>query len=437
MKQVLIVAYEFPPRGGVASLRLLKFVKYLPEFGWKPVVLTVQANAEYPHDPELERETPPGTPIHRIWHPDSKKVARILDKAFWPFYKLGHGDKVKRLPGKLIKWLAIPDDKIGSLPQAIVSGHNLIRRYSVDAIMTTGSPWTAHLIGFLLRKTTGMPWLADYRDPWSTRLVQTFPTRIHKKINRMLDTAVVRAADCVSAVSVPLLNELIGLTGRRDSGKFVVISNGYDPDDFTIKGDGGRSGDEKRLEIVHSGSLYGPQTGKYFLAALSSLIEAGDIPASNIRVSFVGQISTKDFVEYEGADWLTLPGYVSHRAAIKYIQSAGLLLLLVNPLLGTGATTGKVFEYIASGIPILALTSNESAAAKIIRSTQTGVVVDPEDIGQIRQALKALFEQWQAGQLHIMPNWEAIRQYDRRRLTSVLSECLDRMVEKGYKKTID
>lgn len=408
MRRVLVVAYHFPPLGGAGVQRTLKFVKYLPEFGWQPLVLTARPTEAYPRDSSLETEIPSDVSVRR--------TSALLFPAWVPW-------RVKKL---VARWLLMVDPQLGWLPFAVRTGQELIRQEKAEAIYTTAPPYTTHLAGLRLKKATGRPWIADFRDPWVGNFSLTFPTPLHKRVASHLEQLVIDAADQVIVISEPMRRMLLDSYPKLHPSQIGVIPNGYDLADFDGVKPVGKNAD--RLTIVYTGSFYGQrQVPDYFLRATQRALSRGWIPHDRVQISFVGNMSedVQGQVEELGlADVTNIRGYVLHRQSIGYLLGADLLLLII----GSGPNsetvlTGKIFEYLAAGKPILALVP-PGAAADLVQEAQAGAVVAPEDVEAIARQMKLFYQEWTEGELRINEDCKVIARYDRRRLAGRLAKML-------------
>jgi hypothetical protein len=186
VRRVLMVAYYFPPLGGAGVQRTLKFVKYLPEFDWQPVVLATKVSDARLRDPSLEKEIPATVSVCRT--PALTLPARLP----W------------RLRSFIARWLLLVDEQLGWLPFAVSQGQRMIEEHGVEAIYTTSAPYTSHLIGARLKQRTGLPWVADFRDPWVGNVSSTFPTGFHLELAKRFESQVLQGAERVIVVSEPM-----------------------------------------------------------------------------------------------------------------------------------------------------------------------------------------------------------------------------------------
>lgn len=435
MRNLLMVAYVFPPIGGIGAQRTVQFAKYLPQFGWRPVVLTVGTSPDFILDESLADTLPPEVAVYRArsWEPlNAARAKKVADR-------VETGSSGSSMRQRLIQGLKavygalrVPDDKVGWLPHAVSLGKRIVVDEKIDLIYATAPPYTNLLVGRSLARATSLPLVVDYRDEWSTIEYRALPTNfVTRALNRRMERAVLRNADLViSALSSlePRLraNRLVPL-----SVPFEYIPNGFDPADY---GDSTpeSSHSTRKLLIVYTGTFYGErQTPEYFLRGLNEFLKQQPDARTHLDVRFVGSIFGRHaglIPELGLADVVTVLGVVTHREAIQHQLAADLLLLIIGKGAGSELVlTGKLFEYLGAQRPILALVPPAGAAAELIRSTQTGFVVDATNTGTIAEQLSTLYDDWRNGEIHFAPNEQEVHAYDRRSLTRSLADVLDRV----------
>jgi glycosyltransferase involved in cell wall biosynthesis len=405
---VLMIAYYFPPMGGAGVQRTLKFARYLPEFGWRPYILTVKDKSKI-RDTSMIEELPVETSVTRT---DILHLPSLLP---W------------RLRNSISRWFLIVDEQIGWLLNANPAGQKIISRNNIKTIYSSSMPYTDHLIALHLHRRLHLPWVADFRDPWMGNPYLSFPTEFHRRINEKLEHMVFSEADRVILNTKRTQQYYLRKYGKLPPEKFVTIPNGYDQADIQV------IDVDKPINpaftIVHLGSLYRKvRSSEFFLAALQQAIAGEKIPEDNIRVRFIGNIDseTRGLVEQlELGKVVELCGYLNHRQALCELSSADLLLLI--PSYGAGSelfVPAKLYEYLASNKPILCL-SDPGEAADLVRKARAGTIVPPDDVIQIADCLVEMYHQWQEGQLKIQRDRQLIQTFERRRLTQRLAELFD------------
>jgi glycosyltransferase involved in cell wall biosynthesis len=411
MRKLLIVAYYFPPLGGAGVQRTLKFIKYLPEFGWQPVVLTVRRSSYKLKDTSLEHEIPSHISVYR--------TPALLLPSWLPW----------RLRNFIGKDLMLVDRQIGWLPFAVRHTRGIIQKEdNIRAIYTTSAPYTAHLIGLRLKRITSLPWLADFRDPWVGNFSISFLTRWHEQLARRMESQVVQTADRITVVSEPMRQAFLSrYTGLEDK-RVLTLPNGYDPDDF-LNAEPLEREEKDCMHITYTGSFYGRrQTSYYFLQGLQAAINSNCVSRHKVRVWFVGNMNQDVLRQIEAfnlEDVVRMVGYLSHPQSISYLLGADLLLLIIGPGPGSEVVfTGKIFEYLASHRPILALVP-PGVAADLLEESHAGIIVDPHDVKAITEQIVNLYGKWENDDLNVASDQSVINRYDRRRLTGKLADALD------------
>jgi len=415
MKSVLMIAYQFPPMGGSGVQRTTKFVKYLPDFGWNPVVLTRSIDRMKLRDSSLLSEIPDGTRIIRTRSYDLTELPGILE-----------------LPGKFAaRKILIPDGEIIWARFAKKEAEKEIDKGSIDLIYTTSYPYSDHLLGLALKKKyNGIPWVADFRDEWTNNpyLLDNPHNRIRMKIERKMEDMVLQAADMLITNTPVMLENFL----KRDPSlkkKFHVIPNGFDREDF-IGLTPVRPG-EKKLVFTYTGLLYGRRKPDTFFKALSSLIESGTVQKEHICVKFIGNY--KEHVMNETINRFNLNGvvnvypYMEHKECLNHLAGSDILLLIEGS--GPGAEafyTGKVFEYMNIGRPILAVIPKNGAAASLIRETSTGYVCDFDDIDEIAKCIQIIYNEWKNGYISYNPDSDEIAKYERKNLCEKLAGVFEK-----------
>ncbi len=412
MRQALIIAYFFPPSGGVGVQRTVKFVKYLPQFSWIPHVLTVNSPKFGLHDEGLLSEIPTEA---IITHTPAALLPRMLP---W------------RVREFISRWILLVDEQVGWLPFAIQAGKQIIKDNHIDVIYSTSAPYSSHMVARQLHLQFKIPWVADFRDPWIGNSNIHFPTLFHRKVAERMEGQVVREATQVIVVSSPMGTSFYKRYPGIPASKISVIPNGYDGDDFLDTEV--RPREKGYFNLTYTGSFYAKGlTARAILESIHEALQSGEIPRQHLRLLLVGNIgrATQKWIEdLQLGDVVDTPGFVSHKESISYMLAADALLLITGTTAHSPAVlTGKLFEYLATGKPILCL-ANEGAAADLIRKTCAGFIVSPENIPQITRKLAEIYHLWEEGKLSISPDQDLIRTFERRYLTAGLAKIFDELV---------
>ncbi len=422
-KRVLIITYYWPPSGGSGVQRWLKFAKYLPEAGWEPVIFTPE-NPDFDlKDESLEKEVSSQLEVMKfpIWEP-----YQLLDKLRGK--KTSHPGRVleqkeQSLLEKAAIWLRsnlmIPDPRVFWVKPSVKFLADLVDKGQFQAVITTGPPHSMHLIGRELKRQKGVFWLADFRDPWSQwefldKLpMQAYVRNQHKKMEQL----VLKEADVITTISPTFQHDLAQLAHR----KVDLLTNGYDtkdiPEDFTLA--------EKKadsLHLVYSGiidSIRNP------MPLLKAMREEFSREQEDVKFTFVGRVSDQVCEAISSDPWLAthvdFAGYVSHHEVFDFYNKAdGLVLILTNTKNAKGNIPGKLFEYMATTLPILALGDPMGDSAKILEQAEVGSVLDHSDHVGIQVELRKLFER--TGKPEMV---SSIAHYSRRNLSFQLAKLLD------------
>lgn len=434
MKRVLLISYYFPPSGGPGVQRTLKFVRYLPEFGWQPTVLTVDArHAAYPDiDATLEEEVPAHVEVIRTkaWDPYGG-YARFMGRQKSDAIGVSFvSDKDRGWREHLARWVRanifVPDARVGWVPFAARKAYDLNGDIQFDAVVTTGPPHSTHLIGRSMARRAGVPWLADFRDPWTGVFYYAdLPaTAISRRLDRRLETKVLSQADVVTVVS-PSMEA--GLRKRVDR-TYECVPNGFDPSDFASVKVQQRPG---QFAIRYVGNLGPSQNSPLLWRSIANVVERMESEV-DLTVDFVGNVDNDVIASARSAglgDNISTTGYVSHDRAIQCMAEAAVLLLLIpNVPEAAEIVTGKIYEYMASRRPILAIGPPEGDAGRILDETGSGRMFTRDDVDGIEAFLLEELNRFQVEGLVPGTLSAAARRYERRNLTGEFAQLLSGMV---------
>ena len=414
-KKVLMIAYHFPPIGGAGALRPLKTAKYLPLYGWDPIVLTVKnPDWYYGQDDHLLKDMPPTAMI----------VRTFMLRSAW-FYRILNPFRVRKLDLLIRRYLVHPDDQIGWFPFAVRTAASLIKNNRIDAVFSTSGPLTDHLIAYYICKRFGIPWMADFRDEWFENPDLHLPTVLHRRLHYRLEGVIVKTANQVISAA-PAFGRFLA-KHCPDEPKFETITMGFDPDDYRDVGVAPNRRNEK-FTITFSGLFYGSFRPDHLLKAVNSLIDEGQIQRRTVCLRFIGANSPHDLREPDKYEVCEFKGFLPHEQALHLAGQSDALLLLLSRERGKDVIPSKTFEYMALKKPVLALVPSDGDAAGIIRKVGIGVVADFENVSEIRQAYLHMYQKWMNGSLSIAPNLDTIEPYNYINLTCRFASLLDAMV---------
>ena len=402
-RTLLAVAYFFPPLGGGGVQRTVKFLKYLRPLGWRSEVVTARARSYWVVDDTLGAEVPPDTVVHRTSAPSGLDLLALLGRG---------GGASPRAPGAAVRsttgfraWRAlagfflIPDAYAGWFPFALAKVRERLAAGGIDVLFTTSSPDTAHLVGLVVREQLGIPWVADFRDPWVRRLTFTAPTPLHARLQTWLERRVLTRADRVLVTNEATRDDFLGRHPRLPADKVIVIPNGYDPDDVAAVREGAAASAATAvpnspgaaLVLVHTGLLSGRRTLAPLVAAITALLARRPELRARLRVRQIGprESVNEEMVAAAGlGDVIRFEPPRPHAEVLAEMARAPALLLLeADEPRGSLITPGKIFEYLAIGRPILALVPPGPAADLVIHH-QAGEVASPGDTNAIARHLE-------------------------------------------------
>lgn len=381
MNKVLIVTYYWPPSGGAGVQRWLKFSKYLPESGWEPLILTVAPEfAAYPvKDISLMEDLPSSI---RVFTTPATNYFRIYNKDQIRIPSAGFANSIDNsLKGKALRFIRgnffIPDPRRGWNKYAFKKACELIESEGIQNIITTSPPHSTQLIGLKIKKKyPEINWIADLRDPWTDIYYysQFYPTCISRLIDRRFEESVLRKADKIITVGFSLKKLFISKVNGIEK-KTEIITNGYDEDDFS----GITSFNPPVFAITYAGTLSDIYPVDGFLKALQLLKEKNN----EFILRFIGSVTQnqKELIQsVSGKSNCEFIAYVDHSAAVKFMLNTSVLLLIIpDHQSNKSIITGKIFEYIASGKPIICLGPSDGDAAEIIRTGGYGRTFDYSD----------------------------------------------------------
>lgn len=430
MKKILVVTYYWPPSGGAGVQRWLKFVKYLPQFGYEPVVLTVREDyASYAQkDQSLIKEVDPDIQVIRTpsFEPYNLylKISGKKEIPFGGFSNEGSVTLMQRIFRFIRGNLFIPDPRKGWNRYALKEAKKVIQQEKIDTVITTGPPHSTHLIGYKLKKSAGIRWIADFRDPWTDIYYykDLSLTCLAKWYDRKLEKKVLHSCDKLITVGYELKNLLESKSVELRNNKIRVIPNGFDEQDFQNPG----NVQSEKFIITYSGTISSYYKIDGFVSALTELPEE---VRQKIFIRFVGNVSpvVLDLLNKAGlTSQVELTGYVPHNESINYLFQAGILLLLIPDVKDNkGILTGKFFEYLATGKPILAIGPTDGDVARILNETGAGFIYSYNDASSIKNCIQDVFKE--RGKKY--GSKEEIEKYSRRSLTGVLAGIIDNITE--------
>ncbi len=389
MKKLLLITYYFPPAGGPAVQRWLRFLKYLPGLGWEVTVITTQ-KGDYPFiDESLLAEVPM-----------TINVIRTKTPTFGNLFHLFTGNKEKNIPygslnnshndrfaKKLLFWMRLnliaPDARVIWNKYAYKAASIELNNGGYEAVITTGPPHSTHLVGRKLKRNYNINWITDFRDPWSNIFYLQLANsgKIANSVNRKLEKRVIEEADLNLVVSKQISDQL-------PEGNKKILPNGFDAARFSKI----PYHSSNRFRIKFIGSLTQGQTLEPFVKALDFFVKSQ--MGENIELELTGDFHERPYL----AEYIVYQPFTLHKNALDKMRNAELLLLPINTYTGaSGMLTTKLFEYIGSNTPILCFGPSEGAAAEMLRDYGAGITCDYSNQSVILSYLEKLYSAWQSG----------------------------------------
>lgn len=443
MKRVLIITYYWPPSGGSGVQRWLKFTKYLPQYDWQPVIYTPSNPESTLIDNTLAEEIPPQAEIlkRRILEPYS--IFRLFSKggkkkegsassstAVNPINAVGEKSFMMKVSLWIRANIFVPDPRCLWIRPSVTFLRKYLKNHPVDAIVTTGPPHSMHLIGLHLHKATGIRWVADFRDPW-TRIFyfKHLPmTGAVRNRHMRLEKKVLRNADAVVSVTDLITRQLESISTRNTAGPscFHTIENGYDEEDFL-----NRTAPDSSFAITHTGVFSAEGNPERLWEVLGGLCrdEAGF--RNDLKIVLAGKTDTEIIRNLEAAglgDRIVNHGYVRHSESNALQQQARVLLLpLRKEPEANGILTGKYFEYLAAGRPIVAFGPHGGALDASLAKTGAGRIFDWDEYESLRSHILCMYRAYKDKREipGFNPDQKEISGYSRKSLAGRIASLLD------------
>ncbi len=419
MRHVLVVAYYFPPLGLSGVQRVAGFVRHLPEYGWQPTVITAKPGGYFAHDKSL-------------WSPIEDAGIRVIrTKSLDPTRLFRPGTTV-RLPQEtrrqtlayISNWLFIPDNKLGWKPFALRAGLRQAAIRHFDAVFSSAPPYTGHLIGKKLSRKLKLPLITDFRDDWVGNPRHIYPTTLHRRLHIQQERQVLIQSSAITTINRPILDALI--KRHRDINmRGEVIPHGFDEYEGPVK-----ISAREKLKLVYTGVFYDAQTPEHFLRGVSGFLAENPTMRPKISVIFAGLVPNgfMDLIRtLKLEDVVQYVGYVQHARVVELQHDADVLWMTIGSRPGSsGISTGKLYEYMGTGKPILALVPPGTARQTLLRYG-AAYIAEPESEADVILALNQITSDWEKGNF-LNPDDSFVSMFRRSRLTGKLAGVLDAVI---------
>lgn len=416
MKKVVIIANQFAPMGGSGVQRSIKFVKNLRAFGYEPIVFTRETKTAQLLDETMLKEIP-------------KDIQIIRTKA----YELGEIKGIFRLIGKILSKLLIPDSSIIWALKSRQALVKLIKEENIDLIYTTSAPYSAHLLGLLVKKhIRKIKWVADFRDEWTNNpyTLDNPHNIIRTKIEKNMERKVLKNATHLITNTPIMMKNFISNNKDLDlENKFSVIPNGYDEEDF--KNLDLKAPNNSKFTMVYTGALYGRRKPDNFFKAIKNLKETKKISSDKIEINLIGNYH-KDKLQNQInnlnlKEEINIIGYVPHKVCIDYQLKSDALVLIEGSGVGANAFyTGKIFEYMKTNRPVIAILP-EGVASELVKEANIGKVANTDNVSEIESIILHYYNLWLNKKTDFSPNIEVIEKFERKKLTKELAKIFSKI----------
>ena len=427
-RKLLILTYAFPPVGGIMVQRVLSFAKNLPKHGIQVHVLTPRNPATPVFDPALMAQVPPEVRVHRAITPEPPFYLR---KKVWSLVAgrkvLPSAERKRATPSggvlsafrQAVQRRLSPDAQVLWGPFALRKASRLIQKYGIDTVLVTAPPFSLFLVGNeLKRRFPNIRLISDFRDEWLRFMLTDFAFldsgHVRTEAER-IERETVEGSDVVVAVTRSSLEEIRCRYPKEPDRKFSLIPNGYDPELF--EGFRARPHGQPHTVVSHTGTAYKTASPAYYLDALDAMPEQ---VRSQIETRFIGRVAETETGLFENRKSpVHMSGFVPQAEAVKRMEETDYLLLTMT---NDFSLPGKLFEYLATGKPVLALSPPGGEVARLLEETGAGWCVDHTDQPAIQAMLERAHQARMAGRIPVELDRAAVQRYERPRLAERLAE---------------
>lgn len=436
-KKVLFIAHIFPPVGGSGVQRSLKFVKYLRDFGWEPIVITV-GNTRYPlRDETMISEIPSEIEIVRInegMQINKEQVIKQIQLYRNIISNNSITDEYIDLINNSLKpsenLLLVPDPYILWATQVLDKIEYKVDLSEIDMIYTTSGPYSDHMIGYILKSKYNIPFVADFRDEWSNNpmIVKDENSTIYK-LNYHLEKGILSFADKIITAAEVAKENYVRIFSL-EKNKISTITNGYDENDFkSVKNNINKN---EKFTIMHNGLLYGNRSAIPFINVIKNLIDKGLVNKDDIVVYFTLTDCDEKYIEYTKVIGLEknikFIGYLNHLDSLKKSNEADLLLLIIGEgEMWKGVYSGKIFEYLRLGKPIISLSPKNSIVENLINTLERGRNFEFNELDEIGKYILDNYINWKEDLKVNLPMTDNIIKYERKYLTNKLADVFNEL----------
>jgi len=437
MKNILIIAYYFPPSGGPGVQRVLKYVQYLREFNYNPIVLTVE-NGDFPaRDESLLEKIPKDIKVYRtrIYEPydlyrfltgKSKNTPVDVNVIKKENQKIKLSEKFAEI---IRSTFFIPDARIGWILTAFNKVLNIIKVEKIDGIYTSSPPYTTSLIGRYAKRKTRLPWIAGFRDPWTGFISAPKRWFLPKKIDQYLEKTVLEEADLVEVAWIGIKKDALSKYPDLNEDKFIHIPNGFDSNDFEYI----NNTENEKFTITYTGSMYGRRNPYSLFKTIEMLVEENLISKNDFKIRLIGRFGNEIFEMINNASFkenIEIINYLPHKQSIIELQRSDVLLLIVDESKESEEIVpGKVYEYLGVKKPIFAIGPEKGAIADLLSETNAGLIAHQLNLEKIKDNILKFYNKWKNKEILYNPNLNEINKYERKNATKKLADLFNQIIQ--------
>ena len=433
-----MIVNNFPPASSPGSIRAAKFVKYLPQFEWQPIVLTVR-NPSAELDDTLLKYIPEHSVVYRVQSLKPSSSRKQIEPKLSGRQTKRNNNPEQQSASKILlslkrfvwDWIFIPDEGICWLPSAVYRGIQIARKHGINLLFSSSPNPSTHLIALLIKQVMKVPWIAEFRDPWTKYplyIKKAHPIR--QKIEEVLERKILKACDYVNTTTEETKNEFLREYYDLDL-EINTVPNGFDPDDcdnlnLTCRTD-------KNFVMIHTGALSESRTPIYLFKALKALIHERPEITGDLKLLLIGNIrgDIASHIKEFGLEGIVKPlGHLSHSETLQSLAHSDILLLITAPgAEGQNQLPSKIFEYLAVRKPILALVP-EGVSANLIRATAAGIVAHPQDVQAIKHAISDCYSKYKNNENITFSKLDMLEFYSVKQRTKNLTSIFSKVVLK-------
>ncbi|OGU55819.1 MAG: hypothetical protein A2X64_11280 [Ignavibacteria bacterium GWF2_33_9] len=413
---VLIIAYYFPPMGLSGVQRIAKFVKYLPDFGWNPFVLTSNSAAYYAFDEEMVNELNSNNIKIFRTEEDITKHLKKSDKK-----QISYPSKFRqKFQSKLLQTFLQPDSRRFWMKNALKKADEIIAENKIDVILSTAPPFTDFMVAQKLSKKYDIPYICDYRDLWVDNPYYFYATFFHKNYAFKLEKNILKSSRTAIVITRDMKSKLLNRYRFLSNNDVAIIPHGYDQADFdSVKNSVKKS---SKFVISHSGVFSADLTPRYFFQALAILFDEKPNIKQEFDIRFIG-ILQKSFQKLikklELDDVINTTDYLPHSESVRNLLESDVLWMMIPQSI---VTPSRFYEYLGARKPII-MSSPESELTRIAESANASIIVGYKDIIELKNAIYQYYDLWKKNELPV-PDEALVVKYERKFLAKQLSKEL-------------